>query len=228
MRRTYAIVLAALVLTGCGGSDKPPTLKDAAREYGCENVTSKEPELFADAAATCEKDGATVTLHTFSSQDAMDSWVNAAEGLSEGDLGEFIAPVEKGDLWVAQAEQQAADTDTSTDTPAEDPKVTCQRLFPQGDPDGILLQASDVYVAYLDAGQTAGPDLQAKAGTVETTLRAIGAQAPDDLADPVNEVADLLAQVKDNATGLPADAFTTTTQTLLPACKKYLPERAAP
>jgi hypothetical protein len=104
-----ATVLVPLALAGCGGGGSDgdggdvESAADAAEVIGCSSSTKHETEeLYVTDAAACSIDGADVTVFYFSTNEARDSYIDAAAAFG----GQYLV----GDQFAVDAEPEVLDT----------------------------------------------------------------------------------------------------------------------
>jgi hypothetical protein len=102
MKRLLLIPAVVLVVAGCGGggksSSQPMTPQQMASKIGCTfEPNTGQTEMFVREEGDCSVNGHDVTLYTFSSTSAQNSWTSAANTFGLG-------PHVSGDLWVASVD----------------------------------------------------------------------------------------------------------------------------
>jgi len=104
MKRTLIALAAVLGLAACSGGDNggggsvgsndgPVTAQSLAEKLGCSGFKAEdEPELFAAESASCDRNGTTVYIETFTQDDAQKNWLSAAKQAG----GAYVV----GDQWI--------------------------------------------------------------------------------------------------------------------------------
>jgi hypothetical protein len=216
-----AAVLLTLALGACGsGSADPPALKDLAEKVGCTNMKQVDPEVFTLKQATCVKGPDSIELHTFSSENARDNWLDVA---AEKDAGK----IRHGDAWATVTSTGGE----STDPPAEEPETPadlarqtkiCAELFPADSDDWLVLQASDLVFAYLDSRDRSTIDVKA-ATKLSPRLQEVAERSPEPLATNLAAMADALTLLRDIGEGTAAnDVDAVTVSKLLAGAKPVM------
>jgi len=106
MRWAAIGLLAAMLACSSGGGaaksgSSVQTLSQLASAIGCTNLDqSGQSELYTRESGTCDLNGSTLDLATFSDSGTRDQWVNAAKQSG----GIFVV----GDKWAVDADTQAA------------------------------------------------------------------------------------------------------------------------
>jgi hypothetical protein len=188
-----------LALAACGGgSAEPPTLTELAKKVGCTNMKQSDAEVFTLKQATCVKGNDSIELHTFSSENARDNWLDVAEEKGTG-------KIQHGDTWATLTSVDGKSSDLGSNEPetsadlARQAKI-CAELFPDDPDDWLVIQASDLNSAYFDSRDTSTIDVEA-AKKLSTRLRELADRSPEPLATHLAAMADGLKLLRNIGQG---------------------------
>lgn len=95
---TGVTMAAALMLTGCSGSDDGAEVDSGqavADMVGCEGFEATSEEMYVTEGGPCQLDGEEISVYYFADEDARDSYVEIASDFG----GNYLV----GDSWVVDA-----------------------------------------------------------------------------------------------------------------------------